>query len=76
MLLFVMLHEDTNTGVEDQRVGVGDFRGEGLWTVQTSPPLSLPSSAHRRSARPCTYLHLLTASHVRREAQAHHHLVL
>lgn len=30
MLLFVMFHEDTNTGVEDQKVGVGDFRGEGF----------------------------------------------
>lgn len=46
MFLLVMFHEDTNTGVEAQKVGVGDFRGEGFG-LQALPSLSLPSSLHR-----------------------------
>lgn len=58
MLLFVMFHKDTNTGVEDQKVGGGakllGLEGHGLYT----PPLAcrhLPVEGQSARIPTCTY---------------------
>lgn len=55
MLLFVMFHKDTNTGVEDQKgVGSGGLEGHGLYT----PPLAcrhLPVESQSTRIPTCTY---------------------